>query len=292
MKIEQFRQCLDRQLSDVSFDERQRQAVLHRLSGKEQPMKKRMTFVLALICALMLVTVGALAASSLLKAPKADAVTRARQALETKYGFTPDVLGLFHESVQGKDGGWQVTFRSNGWAHESLTGEYVVTLQGDQASAAWTYDGVDAAAEGAPVIWGVKELEGFLQEGNDGGPYRQQNDLARQTAPSLPAVTPAPGEEAPMWKNLTAIQPEAQDLTQEAALALAKDALQEEYRFSQEALEKADVVEMTLYLRQGQRAWSIDLYLVNGSVEWTCDVWIDSLTHEILEVNGYTGGNG
>ena len=66
MKIEQFRQCLDRQLSDVSFDERQRQAVLHRLSGKEQPMKKRMTFVLALICALMLVTVGALAASSLL----------------------------------------------------------------------------------------------------------------------------------------------------------------------------------------------------------------------------------
>ena len=95
-----------------------------------------------------------------------------------------------------------------------------------------------------------------------------------------------------MWKNLTAIQPEDQDLTQEAALALAKDALQEEYRFSQEALEKANVVEMTLYLRQGQRAWSIDLYLVNGSVEWTCDVWIDSLTHEILEVNGYTGGNG
>ena len=255
-------------------------------------MKKRMTLVFALICALMLATVGALAASSLLKAPKADAVTRARQALETKYGFTPDVLGLFHESAQEKDGGWQVTFRSNGWAHESLTGEYVVTLQGDQATAAWTYDGVDAAADGAPVIWGVKELEGFLQEGNDGGPYRQQNEQAQQTAPIAAGATPAPGEEASVWTELTELQPEAQDMTRDEALALAREALQEEYRFSQDALDKADVVEMALYLRQGQRIWIVDLYLANGSVEWTCDVWIDSLTHEILAVSGYTGGNG
>ena len=61
MKNNDFQELVDRNLSGLTWDERERQKVLHAISEEEKPMKKvSMTFIL--IAAILCISVVALAA--------------------------------------------------------------------------------------------------------------------------------------------------------------------------------------------------------------------------------------
>ena len=92
---EGLKNVLDRRLSALAWDDRRSQQVLRQIRG-ETKVKKKLSFSLVMAVTLMLAAGIAVAAVTISRAPMADAVTRARQALADKYGLTPAALGVFY----------------------------------------------------------------------------------------------------------------------------------------------------------------------------------------------------
>ena len=121
-------------------------------------MKKTMAMALA---AVLLIAATAALAAGLALSPKADAVTRARQALAEQYGFTPEMEAFFACEVSGD--GRTVVFtpvpHTGGGLGDRL-GEYTVDLRTGRAS--WSHDGEAIGSDAASPVWDTALLAGAL----------------------------------------------------------------------------------------------------------------------------------
>lgn len=263
-------------------------------------MKRKMAAsVLLAILAAVLLAATAFAAYTLTRSPEADAVSRARRALSAGYGLTPQTLGLFYAEI-GQDGNtWTVTFHADGF-YPPLLGDYTVTLAKDEAPVThWTHEEVDPAiwedgSLDAPA-WGQPQLLNALQD-NDAAQAAQAKYYAAET-PGIPRVTPPPSaiaEGALTWngQRLRISSSGPDDMPEEDALAIAKQALMEETGLTQEALDAADVMVEFYERESGNSIWGFHLYLVVDGIEQGCGVMLDAQTGEILSTGVVTGGNG
>lgn len=127
-------------------------------------MKQMLTRLLALIASLLMLTAWA-GAESPKYTPEVEAQRLAVAAMQDKYGFTLETLGLFNPQITVAEGMACVHFRC-GFLPHSRVGEYTVLISGSKLSIGWTYDDVDPALyqSGDPQApcWGVKQLEAYL----------------------------------------------------------------------------------------------------------------------------------
>ena len=305
---EGLKNVLDRRLSALAWDDRRSQQVLRQIRG-ETKVKKKLSFSLVMAMTLMLAAGIAVAAVTISRAPMADAVTRARQALADKYGLTPAALGVFYpDETQEEDGSWTISFIGEGMP-QALIGSYTVVLKKDaEPVAAWTKDGADKALLDSGSLdspaWGVKQIQkGLVDIGaKETAIHRHMKENPEQfgSANQTPLPMPTPCREAKegeyfyrgeYWQAGT---PAPDDLTREKAIEIAKAAMMEEFKLSRADIDRAELTDALFRGAIPDRPahWSLHYYVVVDEVELGLGVMIDAKTGEILSIGITTGGNG
>ena len=229
-----LREIVDRELSGLRWQPRNRSAVLARTKG-EPKMKKRMSAGLILAVALTLAAVSALAVYALTRSPEAEAKYQARQAVMDAYGLTAETMGLFHAEHEETDDGWRVTFRALANIDPGRAGVYTVEKTADGRTAAWSHDGLDPAlwrgGDLTAPAYGQEQLLYALNEGQE-----EALALARESAASGPMQTPpvpAPvNEDASVWMDVREVEPGPEDMSLAEAKEIMRAAAQEELGLS------------------------------------------------------------
>ena len=159
MKNKAFQELVDQNLSELVWDERQRQRVLHAIDEEEKPVRKIST-TLILVAAILCISITALAAG-LIFSPRYDAVRIANQTMKEKYGITADLLSLFYREVQeNEDGTKTVTFSISAKSDfpADRIGEYAVNVNGNKGTASWSKDGMSTSGGLSAEAYGPEQL--------------------------------------------------------------------------------------------------------------------------------------
>lgn len=296
-----LREIVDRELSGLRWQPRNRSAVLARTKG-EPKMKKRMSAGLILAVALTLAAVSALAVYALTRSPEAEAKYQARQAVMDAYGLTAETMGLFHAEHEETDDGWRVTFRALANIDPGRAGVYTVEKTADGRTAAWSHDGLD------PALWRGEDLtapaygqEQLLYALNEG--QEEALALARESAASGPMQTPpAPApvnEDASVWMDVREVEPGPEDMGLAEAKEIMRAAAQEELGLSGAeaaavgAAEDFDEVGARLVEdNAGRRMWEFAVEVDLGDTHISGGALVDACTGEIVLFDYESGGNG
>jgi len=272
---------------------------------EEQPMKKKLTVGLVFAIVLMLAAATALAAYTLHRSARADALSRARQALSADYGLTPETLGLFGFGLAQSGDAWMATFTPTG-LHPQPLGEYRVTLvPGKQPVTAWTYDDVDpevwqSGSLDSP-IWGQPQLLKVLRDMDAAidalsrmdPDWLSQGFFAPQQAPPV-VESLQEGESVWFGQIIREAEPGPEDMSREDATAIAMAAIVEESSLTMTDMDAAEVL-TDFYERENETPlwmFSVQFYLQDSGIFQDWGVVIDARTGEILLINIVTRGNG
>lgn len=296
-----LREIVDRELSGLRWQPRNRSAVLARTKG-EPKMKKRMSAGLILAVALTLAAVSALAVYALTRSPEAEAKYQARQAVMDAYGLTAETMGLFHAEHEETDDGWRVTFRALANIDPGRAGVYTVEKTADGMTAAWSHDGLDPAlwrgGDLTAPAYGQEQLLYALNEGQE-----EALALARESAASGPMQTPpAPApvnEDASVWMDVREVEPGPEDMSLAEAKEIMRAAAQEELGLSGAgaaavgAAEDFDEVGARLVEdNAGRRMWEFAVEVDLGDTHISGGAFVDARTGEIVLFDYESGGNG
>lgn len=296
-----LREIVDRELSGLRWQPRNRHAVLARTKG-EPKMKKRLSAGLILAVALTLAAVSALAVYALTRSPEAEAKYQARQAVMDAYGLTAETMGLFHAEHEETNDGWRVTFRALANIDPGRAGVYTVEKTADGRTAAWSHDGLDPALWRGEVLtapaYGQEQLLYALNEGQE-----EALALARESAASGPMQTPpAPApvnEDASVWMDVREVEPGPEDMGLAEAKEIMRAAAQEELGLSGaeaaavSAAEDFDEVGARLVEdNAGRRMWEFAVEVDMGDTHISGGAFVDAYTGEIVLFDYESGGNG
>ena len=283
-----LKEIVDRELSGLRWQPRNRNEVLARLKG-EPKMKKRLSAGLILAVVLMLAAVSALAVYALTRSPEAEAIYQARQAVMDAYGLTAETMGLFHAEHEETDGGWRVTFRALANIDPQRAGVYTVEKTADGMTAAWSHDGLDPAlwrgGDLTAPAYGQEQLLYALNEGQE-----EALALARENAASGPVQTPsvsAPvNEDASVWMDVREVEPGPGEIS----LAEAKEIMRSA---APSAAEDFDEVGARLVEdNAGRRMWEFAVEVDVGDTHISGGAFVDAYTGEIVLFDYASGGNG
>lgn len=302
MKTEKnnIKQALDRRLSALSFD-RAEEVLKQAALGVDQKPKTRLRPALALAFLLLLLA-GTALAIGLSYSRQYDLNKRAREALGAKYGLNEQTLGLFYERSSQEDGQDVVRFVPI-MPFEAQAGTYTVRFVDGRPQASWSHDGqlreAEASGDLRSPVWGQAQLQAFV-----GGKNALQAALIR-----LEQEAEAKGQEWYDWTldqrakkgELTRqlmpegehwdidVLPKEQDLSQEEALRLAQQAVEDKYGIPQERLKEH---RMTLSFRENsgtkQRYYEV-LWARQGGQTSEFQVRLSSPGGEVLRCLWFTG---
>lgn len=190
MKNHDFKELVDRTLSELVWDERKRQKTLYRISEEEKPVRKfSTTFVLAAV--VLCVSITALAAGLLFSANYEVGKT-ANEALKTQYGITADLLGLFYRTIETNgDGTATVTYSvpSSDFPADQM-GVYTVQVKGSQAAATWSNDGKNTEGGLLADAFGAEQLH--LLSHDYGRSMQTLRDSGKLAPKASASATPNP----------------------------------------------------------------------------------------------------
>ncbi len=265
-------------------------------------MKKKMRWATALACALLILSVTALAVTLVQRSEPSSVTVTANQALKDKYGLTDGTIGLFVKQATQTGDEWTVDYIPDGYA-PALLGQYrVLVKDGKATDATWSYDDTDVDwqnSEGlASPVWGQKQMAYALTHPDEASAVSAPR---YEQASALPTPPPDRQDGDAWWMGelVYPAEPTADDLTKEQAVAIARQALMEEYGLTAADLDGAvqrgeDADDETLfYTREsGNPVWTLGFWLVKDGVEMDIGVVVDARTGEILLTNLMTGGNG
>ena len=296
-----LREIVDRELSGLRWQPRNRHAVLARTKG-EPKMKKRMSAGLILAVALMLAAVSALAVYALTRSPEAEAKYQARQAVMDAYGLTAETMGLFHAEHEETNDGWRVTFRALANIDPGRAGVYTVEKTADGRTAAWSHDGLD------PALWRGEDLtapaygqEQLLYALNEG--QEEALALARESAASGPMQTPpAPApvnEDASVWMDVREVEPGPEDMSLAQAKEIMRTAAREELGLTEAGAAAVGTAEdfdeagaRLVEDSAGRRMWEFAVEVDMGDTHISGGAFVDARTGEIVLFDYASGGNG
>lgn len=259
MKNHEFQELVDRNLSELVWDERKRQCVLNAISEEEKPVKKLSTTFI-LVAAILCISVTALAAG-LIFSQKYDAGKVANKAMETQYGITAELLSLFHRSVEeNADGTFTVIYEAPqaDFPTEQM-GDYSVLVKGDQAVITWSNEGKDTNGGLMAEAFGAEQLRllshdyaNSMQTLLDAGKIGPKTSASATSNPRLQgeiewteedqaeadrALAEAAATEEERLSDISRAEA-ACSLTVERATIMARDAIVQEYKLTGEQAEK------------------------------------------------------
>ena len=295
-----IRESINENLSTLYITPMHHAQLMESITGGTK-VKKKLTLGLVMALGITLLALTAFAAIILTRSPQADAVTRARHALMEKYGLTPDTLGTFIFQDEKRGEQWTVTFKSASF-HPSLTGEYTVVLEGDQAEARWSHDDKDKAtwekAGLSSPVWGQPQLAEALHNREKADPINIKLYAESPVPPMHPQPDDAASEKMKegysYWNGefIKEGQPGPDDLTQEQAMDIAHQAFMADFGLNKAELEAGTVLSADFYTREkGGTLWGIGIWLMKDGTPWDCGVMMDGKTGEVLLSNIITGAN-
>lgn len=159
--------AMDRRLSFLDDAPSCRTAVQYRIAREEEPVvKKRIPAAFVLAAVVVLLSVTAMAAGLLLSA-RVSAARLADQALESRYGITPQMQTFFaREEQEQPDGTVHVTYRGVSGLEAAL-GTYTAVVRDGHAEISWSHDGADTAGGYNADAWGLAQLKQMLDDSLD-----------------------------------------------------------------------------------------------------------------------------
>lgn len=236
---------------------------------------------------LLLLLVGLLTFSTVLAeevvlCPKVEAERQAIAALKDKYGLTNDLFGLFVAYVTLNDDGAAVHYLPQAYLPAQMVGEYEVRIKGDQITASWTHDDQN------PMFWQSDMLDSPCWGAKQLNQVRLSSEVVADFLPAdyEPMELPEKhGELTFEW-----VEPTAEDMPAEAAMALADAAIKAVYSLPPEEIRLLyhDMEPDLLLTSDGQRLWRFSF----GDPERFFSVMVDAATGEIFDVTLTTGGRG
>lgn len=233
-----FRERVDRSLSALNWDARDRESVL-RAVDKEEGFVKRKLYTTILIAAIVAcLGVSALAVAGMLFSPRADATRAADAELEAKYGVTREMQSYFERTEEALDGGTVVTYRGEG-AFEYVLGTYTAEVKDGKAEVSWSRDGEDTSGGFDADAWGSDQLAVMVADSKatrQGDTYAAQ---AREIAERHGAHSFSRGSLDPD----SLLQNTLDEATLNRLIARAKDAVREVYGLTDDQLDRLSYVE-------------------------------------------------
>lgn len=223
-------------------------------------MKRKLSTVLVAALIILLLAATALAVT-LNRSNENMAVRSAQEALMEKYGITHETIGLFVPTAEYKEGAWHISFRSVKYNDEAM-GTYHVTIPAGKApEASWSHDGTTVDFENADLtspVWGAKQLEMALHL-DQAYAIKRNEERMGQSLEEKAAYDEMLREYGDMGMAVN-ILPEADDIQEDEAIALAKSLAEEKYGLTQEALSTYETnVDFRLHVWNGERLYDIRL---------------------------------
>lgn len=231
---------------------------------EEKPMKRKsLTTILVMALITVLLTATALA-MGLNRSSRSTATKTANDAVMQTYGLTMETLGAFRQEVEEKDGGWTITYSPVKFNLDAM-GTYTVTIGKDgTAEASWTHDGQPLDGAGLDAsIWGQTQLEQVLAVDREHFASRGSIDWDDQENWSIEARAAMDKVlvDSGVTETVVHVAPGPEDIQEDEALAMAKDAIMKTYGIPEEEFEAYDVSFLT-FTKSGwedEPAYSISL---------------------------------
>lgn len=197
MKKNDFQELVDRSLSKLTWDERQRHRVLCAVK-EEKSMKKKLSTTLILAAVLLCLSAAALAAGWTFS-PRGAAGRTADRAMEAQYGVTADLLSLFHREIHlNEDGTAAVVYSALSPMLEGelarRIGSYTVQVNGGEAFASWSNDGKDTSGGLEAEAFGAEQLWQLSRDYDSAMQQLRQSGVVEPTVSAM--VTPEPAPDA------------------------------------------------------------------------------------------------
>ena len=281
---------LNEELSFVNWSQRNRQTVLQEIGkgDNERMNQKKWSVGFLLAAALMLLTVGAIAAGILFTSHY-DAGKLADAAMLEVYGIEPKIMTLLHRQiVENSDGSATVTYEAlEPDVREGVNpiGVYTVTVRDGKASASWSLDGVSTDGGLEASAWGTEQLRLYVDDYANTRRFMKENYLLAEEYP----VAAIPYEEWIVQEEQRKAEVlAASTITLEQARNIAKAALIQEYHLTEEQQARLiiwlDEDDQTSYaMVNGQPMVSLFYHLTQG------DEWMEMDGIYVVTVNMKTG---
>ena len=191
-------------------------------------------------CMVMLVTAAIAGAAGMLFSNEYDAVRLAHRALAEEYGITEEMQTYFAQEVTEANGVTTIVF-SGMEDMRHVLGEYTVTIRDGEATVSWSKDGQSTEGELDAYAWGAKQIEILLemakQENGFSRGYHKAQEIRAQMDGEELTVTITKGGDATVVKLDDAqIDRAVISVSEEEAIAIAKQAFAKEYGLTQQQL--------------------------------------------------------
>lgn len=277
------------ELSLIRWTQQNQEAVLMHVQEGEQTMKKnKHSVAMILVAALLLVTVGAVAAT-LLFTPRYDAGKLADEALLDRYGITQKMMTVLHREItENEDGSATVVYEAlepDVRQGKNPIGCYTVAVDDGKATVSWSLDGQSTTGGLAAEAWGPEQLTLYVEDYTNTRHFMKENDLLAESFEyaALPYDEWLAAEEAQKAEVLAAAT-----LSLEDARATAKSALVESHRMTEAQADLLVIYEgeddqTTYEMLNGRPVVKLFFHLSQG------DEWTDKDGIYVVTVNVETG---
>ncbi|MBQ8618343.1 MAG: hypothetical protein IJ418_12675 [Clostridia bacterium] len=220
-------------------------------------------------CMVMLVTAAIAGAAGMLFSNEYDAVRLAHRALAEEYGITEEMQTYFAQEVTEANGVTTIVF-SGMEDMRHVLGEYTVTIRDGEATVSWSKDGQSTEGELDAYAWGAKQIEILLemakQENGFSRGYHKAQEIRAQMDGEELTVTITKGGDATVVKLDDAqIDRAVISVSEEEAIAIAKQAFAKEYGLTQQQLDQMiyekDYAGYTYAIRDGKTICEVWFWL-------------------------------
>lgn len=228
---------------------------------------RRMTALAA--CMVMLVTAACAGAAGLLFSNEYDAVRLAHRALAEEYGITEEMQTYFAQEVSEENGVTTIVFSGMAGMRHVL-GQYTVTIRDGDATVSWSKDGESTEGDLDAHAWGAKQIEILLemakQENGISRGYHKAQEIRAQMDGEDMTISITKGGNATIFKlDDVQIDQACISVSEEEAIAIAKQAFAQEYGLTQEQLDamlyEKDYAGYTYAVRDGKTICEVWFWL-------------------------------
>lgn len=193
-------------------------------------------------CMVMLVTAACAGAAGLLFSNEYDAVRLAHRALAEEYGVTEEMQTYFAQDVSEENGVTTIIFSGIADMRHVL-GEYTVTIRDGDATVSWSKDGQSTEGDLDAHAWGAKQIEILLEMARDEGGisrgyHKAQEIRAQMDGEELTVSITKGGDSTVVMMTDAQIDQARISVSEEEAIAIAKQAFAQEYGLTQAQLDQ------------------------------------------------------
>ena len=198
-----------------------------------------------------------------------DAVRLAHRALAEEYGITEEMQTFFAQKVREENGVTTIIFSGMSGLHHVL-GEYTVTIRDGETMVFWSKDGESTEGELNAHAWGAKQIRILLdmarQENGISRGYHKAQEIRAQMDGEELTVSIAKGADASVvMLDDAQIDQTCISVSEEEAIAIAKQAFAQEYGLTQQQLDamlyEKDYAGYTYALRGGKTICEVWFWL-------------------------------